>query len=357
MKHISLPFGYLLLFSVVYSGCFFAQEQNDSLPYRRYYDHPVVYSDLGFNSAPVTIAHTYPNGLKRLRYKNNMSAVWGFGVAYKWFALRFGITVPGTLKSVGHFGKTRYYDLGVDFSVKRWFVDLDLHSYSGFAIKDAYRWNDTLSQLHPHDIRPDINATSISINGWYFHSGDFKMTAFRGKTGAYTRDIRTWYLKSTFNIHTISSDNQTPLIPLELQDSLITKTQSNAFGAVDLGVVPGYAYVKRWKSFQAGAMGGLGLVIQSKLYSSDGYIRGFLGLAPRYDFKFIAGYNLPRWFVMFVSDFDNKSVRFGKLSYRQTYYSVKLVAGYRFNKPKKTVKQERAILPKGLPEKFPAFQP
>jgi hypothetical protein len=132
----------------------------------------------------------------------------------------------------------------------------------------------------------------------------------------------------------MGSDNETPLVPLPLQDSTQSKTRATGISAGDIGLIPGVAYVKRWKSFQVGAMAGLGLVVQTKFYAFDGASRGFLGLAPRFDLKFIAGYNQPRYFLLFVSDFDNKSIRFNQLAYRQTFYNLKIVAGVRFNKKK-----------------------
>lgn len=313
--------------------------QEDSLCYVRYKLNPVLYTDLGFNAAPIKIRYDFNDEIHRLHYKNNMSAVWGWGFAYKWFALRFGITLPGNLRPVSQYGKTQYYDMGFDFSIKRSFTDIDFHSYNGYAIKDAYRWNDTLNDLRPHEIRSNINSTSFSINTWLFKSPQFKMQAFRGKTGLYNKDVHSFYTKFTFNIHGVSSFDSLSIIPYQLVDTNKSKTKASDFRAADWGFVPGMAYVKRWKSFQFGGMGGLGLVVQSKFYNIDGYRRGFLGLAPRYDIKIIAGYNVPRYFLMFVADFDNKSIRFNDLVYRQTYYSIKLVGGIRFNKREKENKK------------------
>jgi hypothetical protein len=322
-----------------------AQQQGDTLlPYERYRLNPVIYTDLGFSTAPLKIVYPFEEGINRLKFKNNMSAVLGIGFSYKWFALRIGLTIPGTIRSQSHYGKTRYYDIGFDFTVRRFFIDVDLHNYSGYVIKDAYRWNDTLTpHKNPNELRPDINSTSFSINAWQFRSKNFKMQAFRGKTGAYKKDIHTMYFKYTFNIHGMGSELESNSItPVQLQDSSQTKTLARRLTALDIGVVPGMAYVKRWKTYQIGAMAGLGLVVQSKFYGFDGGLRGFLGLAPRFDFKFIAGYNQPRYFLMFVADFDNKSIRFNNFAYRQTFYSLKIVGGIRLNQKKKSVAEEKA---------------
>jgi hypothetical protein len=312
-----------------------SQANLDSISYEKYEHKYVWYTDLGFNSAPVTLSNNFPDGVQKLKLRNNYNNVLGFGFSYKWFALRLGLNLPGTARAESKFGDTKYYDLGFDFSLKRLFFDVDFHWYKGYAYKNAYHWDDTLTAINPNIIRPDINTASFSLNTWHFWSDQFKMQAFRGKTAAYTEDVQTFYLKYTMNIHGIGTSG-IPLIPSQLIDSTTTKTQSTTLSAFDFGVIPGYAYVRRWRHFQIGAMGGLGLVVQSKFYSGDFVTRGFLGLAPRMDLKIIAGINKPNYFVMFVSDFDTKSIRFQQLIYRQTYYSLKLVAGMRLPNEKKS---------------------
>jgi hypothetical protein len=175
------------------------------------------------------------------------------------------------------------------------------------------------------------------------------MQPFRGSTGAYTKDIQSFYLKYTFNVYSIYS-NEKSIIPYQLIDSTNSKTSATSVGAVDLGVLPGFAYVKRFNDFQIGAMGGFGVVVQSKFYKYDNSFRNFIGLAPRYDLKLIAGYNKPKYYVMLVTDFDNKSFRFNDLIFRQTYYSMRLVGGIRLGIDRDKI---RSILAEnGIPSKI-----
>jgi hypothetical protein len=313
---------------------FASRAQQDSLPYSLYGDKIVLYSDLGFNTAPINLKYHFRDDIRHLRYRNNSNLVLGLGFSYKWFALRLGINLPVPLRS-GRYGKTQYFDLGFDFTVRKLFFDVDYHLYQGYALKNAWRWNDSIDGKRPHLLRPDINSASFSVNVWHFRSKDFKMQAMRGKTGSYDRDIESWYFKYTLNIHGMNTDGNQPIVPYELHDSLESKTLSHGITALDFGVVPGYAYIKRWKQFQIGAMAGLGVVIQSKFYSYPEQTRGFLGLAPRFDFKFIAGYNRPKYFLMLLTDFDNKSIRFNNFRYGQTYYQLKIVGGIRLDKKKK----------------------
>lgn len=331
--------GILIVFLSVFAFGAYSQE-SDSLPYQKYRNKLVLYSDYGWSTAPMSIAYPFSDGIKNVKFRNNFNPVLGFGFSYKWASLRFGLTLPNSVRSKKKFGKTTYFDLGFDFSFKNMFFDMDLHLYQGYAIKNAHRWNDTIAPGDPNLIRSDINASSFSINAWQFFKNDFKMAAFRGKTASYHRDVRTFYLKYTTNYHGISSDQ--PILPIELHDSTESKTSSNLIAAFDVGVVPGYAYVRRWRMFQIGAMAGLGLVLQSKIYTFDGTTRSFLGLAPRVDFKIIGGINKPKYFVMFVSDFDNKSIAFNDFRYRQTYYNLRVVGGIRLNVNKKKEAQEEA---------------
>src|SRR5688572_14048971 len=94
--------------------------QEDSLPYRLYNQKLVLYSDLGFNTAPIGIKYPYNDEIKRLRYRNNSNMVLGFGFSYKWMAARLGINLPVSLRS-SRDGKTSYFDLGFDFTLKRVF--------------------------------------------------------------------------------------------------------------------------------------------------------------------------------------------------------------------------------------------
>lgn len=330
----------LISFLSVFAAGVIGQDADSLLPYQKYRNRLVLYSDFGWSTAPMSISYPFPNGMKNVKFRNNFNPVLGFGFSYKWISLRFGITLPNSVRSKNKFGKTKYYDLGFDFSFKNMYFDVDWHLYQGYALKNADRWNDTISPDEPNLIREDINASSFSINAWQFFKNEFKMAAFRGKTASYHRDVRTFYLKYTTNYHGISSTQ--PILPGELQDTTESKTSSNLIAAFDVGVVPGYAYVRRWRIFQFGIMGGLGLVLQSKIYTFDGTTRSFLGLAPRVDFKIIGGINKPKYFIMFVSDFDNKSIAFNDFSYKQTYYNLRLVGGIRLNVSKKKEAREAA---------------
>ena len=315
-------------------------QKDTILPYELYDDKLVLYSDLGFNSAPSSINYPFNSTVEKLKLRNNYNALLGLGFSYKWLSFRFSFAVPGASRAKSRYGTSNYYNFGVDFSLKRFFFDVDLQGNQGYAYKNAYKWNDSLNKLKPNIIREDLNTFSFSLNTWHFFNDHFKMQSFRGSTGAYTKDIQSFYLKYTFNVYNLYS-NEKAIIPYQLIDSTNSKTGTSVVGAVDLGVLPGFAYVKRLNNFQIGAMGGIGVVVQSKFYKFDDNLRNFIGLAPRYDIKLIAGYNKPKYYVMLVTDFDNKSFRFNDLIFRQTYYSMRLVGGIRLGVDRDKIKLRR----------------
>ena len=321
----------LFISLILTCGSFRAQEIDG---FNNYRNNIVWYSDLGFNSAPFSIKYDYPGNIKRIRYRNNHKAVLGFGIAWKWFALRIGFDLPGTLRPKSKFGNTNYFDIGTDFTIKKTMIDIDYHNYTGYAIKNAHRWNDTLSSDAPHDLRPQTAAASFSINVWYFHNKDFKMQGLRLKTGSYSKEVRTIYLRSTINIHGVSNSPNS-LIPYELQDTTNSKTVTRGIAAFDFGIIPGVGYVNNHKNWQYAAMFGLGPVIQAKVYDIPLNSRSYLGLAPRFDIRIYAGYSVPAYFVQLSAEFDNKSIRHTNLSYRQTFYTIKLTGGIRIDRKEK----------------------
>ena len=327
-------FNIIYPFFFVFFISFQSISQKDTLPYEMYKDKLVLYTDFGYTSGPFSIKYNFPGPTEKLKFRNNYKDVIGLGVCYKWFSLRLSMALRGSEKSELEYGKTNYFSLGFNFTQKRFYWDVDISSFKGYAIKNAYHWNDTLNAQEPNDIRSNTGSFSFSINTWYFHDKGFKMSAVKGKTGHYLKEVKTWYLKTTFNIYGIGN-NQQSIIPSELIDPANTKTTSPNFSASDIGLIPGYAYVNRINNWQFSGLFGLGAVLQSKYYQVNGNVRSFLGLAPRYDIRFIGGFSVPKYFVFLVTDFDNKSIRYGDLVYRQSFYSVKLVAGVRIHKKEK----------------------
>jgi hypothetical protein len=311
-----------------------AQDSLDTLPYNSYRERVVWYSDLGFSTAPFSIGGDFNNNVRRVRYRHNQRLILGIGVAYKWFGLRLGVGLPVLLRPRSRFGDANYVDLGFKFNIRQTFWDVDFRNYSGYVVRDAYQWNDTLNALDPNAKVRSLRSTSFSINSWYFRSEDFKMNAVLGKTGDYKKSHGTWYFKGTLNLFGIANDAG-PMLPKELVDTTKTLYNFTNTASLDFGFIPGYAYVYRWNNWQVTGFGGLGGVVQTKFFSSEGISRGFLGLAPRIDFRVIAGYSKPKYFIWLHTDFDIKSIRFREVGYLQSFNTFRVIAGLRIDRSKK----------------------
>lgn len=332
---------------------FCGHSQNETLAFNSYKEKVVLYTDLGFSTAPFSIKTRFSDITDKLKYRNNFKLAFGFGIAYKWFGLRLGISAFNLLPRT-KYGRSQQFNVGFDFTVKKMYFDIDFRSMKGYAIKDAYKWNDTLSIDQPHSINPSITSLSFSINSWYFHNEDFKISAVKGIKGNYNRPVHTWYIKGTMNFFG-ATNTGAGLIPSEISIPASSKSYSTFYSAMDIGALPGYAYVNRIKNWQFSACFGLAPVIQIKSFEINNNNKGFLGLAPRYDLKLFAGYNKDNWFVMLLTDFDNKSIRFSDLNYNQFFYTIRLTAGIRLNAKEKVKKEkeEEEMESAGINKLFP----
>ena len=325
---------YWLFVNLIISCLVFGQE--DSLKPKKpqlYRNQVVLYADHGINSSPFSLNYPFTSEVNKLAFKHNLKPLFGFGIQYKWFGLRIGFSSKGQYRPISRYGRSEYFDIGFRINTKRMFWDVDFRNYRGYVVKDAYKWNDTLDGLNPNLAIPGVSSSSFSVNTWYFKNRNYRMTAVLGIADEFTQTEETWYFKGTFNIFGVGNDAKN-LALIQANDTIDGKTKVKTLGAMDIGCVPGYAYTKRLNNWQASVFGGLGGVLQAKWFVHDSITRGFLGIAPRVDLRFVGGYSTPRYFVWFASDFDIKSIRFQKLSYFQTYYQLRLIAGIRLRNKK-----------------------
>ncbi len=327
--------GYYLSFLILFISSY-GFSQNKKITY--FDSLYVLYSDFGYTTAPFGIKYSFKEEVTKLRFRNDFNANLGLGFSYRWLSVRIGIPLKGLSRADSRFGKTNAFDFGFDFSFKRFFFDFDAHAYRGYAIKNAYKFVDSLNTLKPHSIRSDINSASVAFSSYFFKNKDMKMQAFRGKTAHYKEDCKSIYFKYSLQLHGLGSLENKTIFPSELIDSLNSLTLVKGFGALDFGFIPGYVYVKRINNWQIGAMAGLGLVVQFKSYYFDNTSRLLVGLAPRFDFKFTAGYNTEKYFLFFTTDIENKAIRFQDFRYKQTYYNLRIVGGKRILPKKQRLK-------------------
>lgn len=319
------------LSSAVLLLSFYARVQDSLPPIEDFKNKKVLYVDVGYNSAPFSIDCPVGNESIRLKYKNNFKTLLGIGFAYKWFHVRIGVPVFNYLKSTEKWGTSNQFNLGFNFSLKKFFFDFDFKTVQGYAIQNYAALDSNYTPSYSDQLKvPGVGTTNFSLNGWYFHDHTFKMSALRGKQARYNKPVHTWYIKGTTNIFGVDNNGKS-IVPSAISDPENDKTQASTLSAFDFGIIPGYAYVNRIKNWQFSGWLGLGGVVQSKFYFS-GENRGFLGLAPRYDIRLLGGYTSQKFFAFLVTEFDNKSIRFSDLKYNLNFYSIKLLAGIRFGK-------------------------
>ena len=304
--------------------------QKDTVSTTSFRNKLILYNDLGFNTAPFDLEIVHNHISKNPKFRNNIHDFYGVGCNYKIFSVRLGVQIPGSIKPTKSYGYSKYFHLGFDFTYKKIFFDFDFHQYKGFALMDSKQfYNNNYNSEYPNDIKKNLMSNSFSVNMWYFHKKNFTMSALRGKTAVFNKFAFTWYLKSTLNSFGLSNNNS-PILPDYLIDTINTKSSATHIRAFDVGFIPGIALVLVKNHWNFSVLSGYGFTIQDKSYQTTSLYRNFIGLASRYDIRIMGGYNTPKWFLMLHTDFDNKSIQFSGLKYAQTYFSVRLVGGYRF---------------------------
>ena len=293
----------------------------------------VIYADLGISPAPFNLSYPFPYEASPLKYKNNFKPILGLAYAYKWFSMRVAFPVLPGVRSVEKYGKSKQFGIGLDYNFKRLYTDLDLRIIQGYAIKEAYTFDTSLTENTPNNILPGLGSLNLALNLWYFNTDDFKMNALQGKRAHFEKQVHTWYVKGTLNYFGVTHGSK-DIIPSLLQDPLQSKTSAQSYSALDFGIIPGYAYANRINNWQFSGWAGIGPVIQSKFYTLETGVQGFLGLAPRYDIRLVGGYSNNQRFFLLAANFDNKSIAFNTLAYKQYFYTIRLVAGIRI--PPKT---------------------
>lgn len=306
--------------------------------YTLYKDRIVVFADLGSYVAPFSINYPFTPSVGKLVYQDNPRITMGVGGIYKWFSFRVVFPLFGNAFSLSKYGKSSQFSLGGGFTIRKTYFDIDLRTYTSYAIVDADQFTTVPQHSSPNLIRSKMHSSCFSLDSWYFHNKQFKMNALLGKTGHYNREVMTWYIKSSLSVFSISSE-KAKIIPSELINTSDTKTMATFIGSAELTCLPGFAYVNRIRNWQFAGLIGIGPAFQLKSYRAEGKTRGFLGVAPRFDFKLIGGYSLPSYFAFLQLVYDNKSVAFNDFVYQQNFFSIQLAGGYRFNYPDRKKKK------------------
>src|SRR5690554_2509239 len=142
----------LLFCSVILVFVIFnAKAQENDSPIESYRNNVVLHTSLSYRDAPFTIEGDFGQ-IDKLDFKSNLNLAHGIGIAYKWFALNINYKIPSYFRNTDKYGKTTYFDVGLQFSIKKWYFHLDFRDYNGYSIKDASH------------ISPDIQTTSTDFH-------------------------------------------------------------------------------------------------------------------------------------------------------------------------------------------------
>jgi len=324
--HLSLDWKVLFV-SIGITGRLLAQSAIDTVGIEDFRNQWVVYADIGYNTAPFNISYPFSGDLDNIEYRNNFRTILGIGAAYKWFAVRVGIPILKHYRPSDMYSKTDQFNIALDYSYKSFYADGQLNICRGYAALNAKQWNQNSSA--ENELFPSALSYNLSIGAWYFRNKNFKINALLGKRAHCLKEGKTWYLRSNVSFFGLNNAGN-PIFPISLINSQEIQTSASKLEAYDLGLTPGYAYGTRLKNWQVSGWAGVGAVVQVKEYSTGQAESLSLGLAPRFDIRLMGGYSVPQWFIFLITDFDNKSMRFDDLDFRQYFYGIKLVMGKRF---------------------------
>lgn len=314
----------------------FAQKDSSEIStYNSFRDHPILYGDLGFNSAPFSIKYDFGNGIEKLKFRHNFKTMLGIGYAHRWFSLRLGLAVVGNVRPTSRYGKANYFDISGAFEIVNIYNEIGLRIYNGYVIKDAYLWDTTLTKLTPNAVDQVIHAGNFYIKSSYFYNEEFKLKPFEGIKGSYNKNVFSPYVDFRLDLFNVANDTGR-LIPEALEDSLVDKTSSRSITGFELGMIPGVGYVGKLNNWQYGVIAGIGPALQIKSYLAVGTVRSYLSLMPKYEFDAHLSYQRPNFFYIFALSSDYKMINFNKFKFRQNYYMLRFTVGHRFEaRPKK----------------------
>lgn len=336
----------LLFFASVHSSISFCQSQNTNKKKRLntiedttqnftlFKDRVVCYADLGFISSPFFVSFKNTKKINHsLTYRINHGIILGIGGSYKWFSARISYMVANSIEDKKKYGTTKYFGAHLGFPYKNTYSEINFLRFGGYVLINA----DKKIESYPNRriIFPKISTLELTLSSYYFFNSDFSINPVIGRSGNYKTKTTSWYIKSILGYNHENHKDST-LIPANFYPIMNDKQKAERISAINIGVVPGFAYVNRYKNWQFSGVVGIGVSIQDKMYKTASISRHYLGVAPRIDLKINVGYNPTDWFIMLNSELDYRQISFYKLITGNPLFNVKLTGGYRFKVKEKT---------------------
>lgn len=315
---------------VVALFCFLPFVSPDTLknnaPYALYKDNITFYTLSGYNSTNIAFKPKFSE-LNKINYTFNPPLLLGFGASYKGIDLGITRRIGAHLLNSKKFGKSDYFDFKLRFPIKRIHFAIRFQLYEKFSLKNQQYAPEIV--LDKNLFLPNFSALSINIDARYFIKKDFNYSAALGFSGHYNVDFFTPYLYSYAGASGIAHrSNLQGLFPGYAVDSGVDISQSDLVSCLEIGALPGIAFVKKHQQWQGLLLLGWGPLIQSRSYQSENNNRSFFGFTSRADLQISIGYHGERWFTQIMSEFQFRRMNFTQVKVQQYYYNLRLYFGY-----------------------------
>jgi hypothetical protein len=331
-----MRFSFALIFIFCSGNSLFAQFNEDGA-INNYEDKLIVYNDLGFSASPFTIKSDFKGATSKLNYSHNFRLQYGFGFSYRWFNLHLNLPLPVYTKALSRYGENVTYGIQFNLNPKRLQFEIDAKLIKGFAIKNAYYYNDSLNELSPNTVQPSTKLIYFGTKAWYFGNENFKLKYLNGMTSVYNQNVISWFANTAFRFNSLN--DEFGITPSIIQNDTVSITKATKFSSGELSFIPGFSGVFVHNNLQFSLICGLGGAFQLKQYVINENNRTFLGLVPRYEVGINAGYSETNYFIFLTSDFENINLNWKDLKYNQFYYALKIRIGYRFKLNKNDKKE------------------
>lgn len=336
--------GIICLFSVFVEG----QNFEDSI-YTLYKKRLIISLESGFNSSPLTFGLKYGE-VKEVRFTPNPPWIIKPSICYYGVTLRIGFKLPANLLSTKEYTKTSYFDVDLNFAIKRRvYFGFDFQYYKGFTLMNQANYDTSGVIRGNNGIYPNLNTTEAGINVRFFFNKKFNYKAALGIQGDYKTSVFSPYIYGYLGGYGVGNNNNF-IFPNALHNESVSISKARNISSFEFGAIPGVAGVFRKGWFQGNMILGFGPLIQTKSYISSEASRGYLGLNLRTDLQLSLGVQKDKWYLLLNSDFKFRTIKINPVKFNQYYYYVRLVAGYRFHvkTPKGIIKFEKRKAEKSI---------
>lgn len=296
-----------------------------------------------FISAPSNIVTITPKDstIKPNTYKTNLASIIGFTAGYKSIYVAVGVRTPLEASSYSKFGKTRFKSFSIGTQNTRFFLRFDFKRTTGFYNSDSISYipsNNTSEYLK----RSDVNTKQILLSGLYNFS---------------------WKKYSYLSSFTFSEHQLKTRVGLIIKSSVSWNQLNSDSSLINLNNTPSVKdgiQKLHYTSFIVGPGLGLNLVIAKRVYLSMMLFLSYnfvnykfidnnknvllhnTSFTAFFEERLAIGYHTKRFYagIKFIAD----QIQVQTQDYRvgNTYGSLTLDVGYRFNAPgilKKTYKK------------------